>query len=153
MQKIDNFLAEYGSPGFFGAYRVGWAKMSVALYIRDEYKRYICQSYNDETDKLLAEVLISRYDGGREQGYVFSLKYNGKQKNYAIFSPCQYDGICLMMDDKVSENPDGWGDREWDKHAEHDKEFDDEQCVECAMFILDDMWNTLNKWIKEEKSN
>lgn len=151
MENIKHFMEVLGSETFFGANRVRWAEQAVALYIRDYYKRYICQTYND--GKYEAEVLISRYDGGREQGYVFSLKYKDKQRNYAIFSPCLYDGMCLMMDDKVSENPDGWGDREWDKHAVHDKEYDEEDCVKCAIYILDNMSSTLNSWIKEETSN
>lgn len=127
-----------------------WSTICVLAYITAHYSNPLHKTYKgyDGKKKLYeAEIRVSRYDGCREQGFVFSLLYKGHQANFAIFNPCQYDALCLMMDDKVTDHPDGWGDREWDKHAKHDKEFDYEQCLVCAEYILDRMERLVNEWV------
>lgn len=149
MEKIENYCVSY----FEHCGNAHWSTIAVLAYITGNYEIPLRNTYNDEKKEYEAEIRVSRYDGGREQGFVFSLMYKGHQANFAVFNPCQYDALCLMMDEKVTDNPDGWGDRQWDKHAEHDKEYDYRQCIECAGYILSKMCILIRKWQKNGTNN
>ena len=127
-----------------------WSTICVLAYIDSRYKEYISSTYNEQKDEYEAKLYVSRYDGGREQGFVFTLKYKDHQANYAVFNPCLYDALCVMHDEKVTDRPDGWGDRPWDKHQIHDKEFDYEECIFCAKYILRQFRWHIEKWNKSQ---
>ena len=142
MEKIENYRVSYLEP----CGNAHWSTIAVLAYITGNYEQGIRYSYNEQNGQFDAEIKVSKYDGGREQGFVFSLFYKCHQANFAVFNPCQYDALCLMMDEKVTDNPDGWGDRQWDKYAEHDEEYEYSQCFECAEYILYRMCILIRKW-------
>ena len=146
MEKIEDWKVSYLWP----CGNAHWSTIAVLAYITAHYQNPIRDTYNDKKDEYEAEIRVSRYDGCREQGFVFSLFYKGHQANFAIFNPCQYDALCLMEDEKVTDHPDGWGDRAWDKHAEHDREYDYEQCFQCAEYIMAKMFSLIKKWKKND---
>lgn len=145
MEKIDNYRVSYLEP----CGKAHWSTIAVLAYMTRHYDDAICKTYDEKTRDYGAEIRVSRYDGGREQGFVFSLLYKGHQANFAVFNPCQYDALCLMKDEKVTDHPDGWGDRPWDKHAEHDAEYDYEESFDCARRILRNMKRLIDKWLEE----
>lgn len=103
-----------------------------------------------------ATIYTGRYENCREQGYVFSLIYRGKQRHYAVYEHRNSDTICVLISNKPSMNtPDVatmWADKpenctKWD----FDKGFNCGQFEECTDFIIEDMIDTLKEWSGKSK--
>ena len=57
---------------------------------------YLSSTYIDDTAVALN---CGRYENGREQGYVFSARKNGKQRNYAVYEHRNSDDLCVVVND------------------------------------------------------
>jgi hypothetical protein len=140
MIKLDNYLYD-------GA---RWQARAVMCYLQDQVENILDKTYTGNAwDLYGGKLFITHYLNGREKGYVFSLRYNGKQVNYAVFNHCISDCICLMRSECLTDTPDGWEGREWSKH-DHDKEFAYDEVVKCGKWIEGDMIETLYEWQKAE---
>lgn len=122
-----------------------WQEQMVLAYVRGAYDYAVDESYNRDSKSHDAEVLVTTYENGREKGYVFALRYLDRQKNYAVYTHCIGDCICLMMSEAFTDAPNGWEGREWKKH-EHDMEFAYEEPFACGKWIVDDIRRTIERW-------
>ena len=140
MTKLENYL--YDGAKF-------QARM-VMCYLQSQYESILDKTYTGNAwDSFEGKLFINRYDGCREQGYVFSLRYKDKQVNYAVFNHCISDCICVVKSNAVTENPDGWDGKEWSKY-DHDKEFGWDESMRCALWIEEDMKESIYQWQKAE---
>ena len=130
MTTLLDYYNEDGTP---------WFARCILAYIQGHDHYILRNSWNNESDEYEASLGLTRYMNGREQGYVFSIKYRGRQKNYAVFCPCQYDGICLETFEQVSDFPWPWDLKEWRKSGPFEHEYDLEDVIKCAKFIVCDM--------------
>lgn len=140
MVHLENYLTD-GMP---------WQEQMVLAYVRGNCEYAVDETYNRETKSHDAELFVTTYHNGRENGYVFSVRYFDKQKNYAVFTHCISDCICLMMSDAFTDTPNGWEGREWRKH-EHDKEFEYNEPFGCGEWIVKDIRNTIERWKLERQ--
>ncbi len=98
-------------------------------------------------------VYISRYSNyGRENGYVFSVRYHDHQANYAVFQHCVSDDICVVKSNVVTDTPNGWDGKPWTKY-EHDAVFPYGKAFECSEWIEKDMKAEIHKWVANEKED
>ena len=141
MIKLENYLYDGNH----------WQAKAVMCYLQGHYEHILDKTYTGDKwgDLYKGKLFVSIYDGCREQGYVFSLRYGDKQVNYAVFCHCISDCICLVKSDAYTDNPDGWEGREWSKY-DHDEEFGYDEVIECAKWIEEDMIETIYQWQKAE---
>ena len=140
MVRLDNYMTD-GMP---------WQEQMVLAYVRGNYEVAVDETYDSELKEHLAKILVSTYENCRERGYVISVRYFDKQKNYAIFTHCISDCICLMMSTAYTDKPNGWDGREWSK-SQHDMEFDYDKMAECGAWIVTDIKETIGKWMAEKQ--
>lgn len=125
-----------------------WQAQSVLAYLRAMKVNVVDKSWNKEFHKYDASVEVGRYENCREQGYIFSVQYKGKQRNYCVYEHRNSDDICVVVFDGVTINTptlkmvcDAMEDNKWN----YTKAFPCGQIMECGNYILDDM----NKFIEE----
>lgn len=125
-----------------------WQAQSVLAYLRAMKVNAVDKSWNKEFHKYDASVEVGRYENCREQGYIFSVQYKGKQRNYCVYEHRNSDDICVVVFDGVTINTptlkmvcDAMEDNKWN----YTKAFPCGQIMECGNYILDDM----NKFIEE----
>lgn len=101
-------------------------------------------------DEYKGKLFLNPYQYGREKGYVFSLRYNDHQSNYAVYEHCISDQICVVKSNAFTEHSDGWDGREWSKY-DHDKNFGCDEATKCAKWLIDQMIMDIDEWQEEEK--
>lgn len=123
-----------------------WQAQSVLAYLRSMKVNAVEKSWNKEFHKYDASIEVGRYENCREQGYIFSVHYKGKQRNYCVYEHRNSDDICVVVFDGVTINTptlkmvcDAMEDNKWN----YTKAFPCGQIMECGNYILDDM----NKFI------
>jgi len=141
MTTLFDYYNEDGTP---------WFSRAVLAYLQGHYKHILSPSWDEEKHEYKAKIGLTRYVNGREQGYTFSIMYDGWQKNYSVFCPCQWDGICLETFEQVSDFPYPWDLKEWSKHGPFQFEFTEDEVMKCAKFIYLNMNEELDKKIKEK---
>lgn len=101
------------------------------------------------------EICISRYKNCREQGYVFTLNYNGKQRHYAVYEHRNSDKLCVLISNKLSMGtPDV--DTMWADKPENATKYDVDASfkwgdyMKCGDYILEDMVKAVNNWKPDE---
>lgn len=67
-----------------------WQAQAVLAYIR--------WNYDNE------DIEVARYENKREQGYILTLRKNGKQMNVAVYEHRNSDSICVVVFEKVTPN-------------------------------------------------
>lgn len=140
MTSIENYLYD-------GA---GWQARAVMCYLQDCYESILSATYTGNAwDSYEGKIGFVRYDGCREQGYTFMLRYKDHQRNYAVYRHCISDCICVVTSDAVTETPNGWDGKPWDKY-EHDAEFSWDEVIKCGKWIENDMKEYIHKWQKAE---
>lgn len=128
----------------------GWQARAVMCYLQSRVEVILDKTYTGNSwDLYEGRLFVTHYLNGREKGYVFSLRYKGKQVNYAVYQHCISDCICLMKSTAFTDHPDGWEGREWSKY-EHDKEFGYDEVMKCGEWIEQDMMRQIEEWQKEE---
>ena len=110
-----------------------WQARCVCAYIGTRYV---------EDEKV--DLNVYRYENGREQGYIFTARKDGKQRNYAVYEHRNSDTLCVVINDTFtygapasSQIYEGMDDK-WDT----DMEFHMGEIVECGDAIIADiqMW-------------
>lgn len=115
----------------------------VALLLRNRAEMII--------DSSLGGISIGRYENGREQGYVITLRYRDFQVNYAVYEHRNCDELCIIRNDArtigtpyfvaMLQGRDG----KWDVDAN----FEYGKWQDCANWIEDDMKGMLDEWRDE----
>lgn len=143
MINIENYMHD-------GA---NWQAQSVLAYFRVTKNNAIDKTWNKEYHRYDAEVNVGRYENCREQGYIFSVRYNGKQRNYAVYEHRNSDQLCVVVFDAISNYTprkelvwDAMGDNKWN----FTKSFGFGEIVSCGDYIIEDMKEFINK-IQETK--
>lgn len=137
MVNIENYIND-------GA---NWQAQSVLAYLRVTKNDAIDKTWNKKFLKYDASIEVSRYENCREQGYIFSVRYNkGKQRNYCVYEHRNSDDLCVVVFDGVTINTptlemvcDAMKGSKWN----YTKAFPCGQIMECGDYILDDV----RKWI------
>lgn len=131
-----------------------WQAQSVLAYLRAMYSWVVNGTYNQELHLSEADFMVGRYENCREQGYVFSLRYMGKQRNYAVYEHRNSDNLIVLVFDGITINtPCGeqvWGNMK-DKY-DYTKSFSCGQIMECGGYIIEDAQRFING-LKEESEN
>jgi len=131
-----------------------WQAQSVLAYLRVTKNNAIDKTWNKEFREYDARVEVGRYENCREQGYIFSVQYNGEQRNYCVYEHRNSDDLCVVVFDAVTINTptndmvfEAMGDSKWN----YTKAFPCGQIMECGDYILDNMKKWINGLIKNKK--
>jgi hypothetical protein len=123
-----------------------WQAQCVLAYLRATKNNAVDKTWNKEYKLYEAEVCVGRYENCREQGYIFSVRYDGKQRNYCVYEHRNSDELCVVVFDALTINTptldmvsDAMGDNKWN----YTKAFPCGQIMECGDYILDN----IRKWI------
>lgn len=127
-----------------------WQAQAVLAYLRSMYSWVVDGSYNETLHESEAVFYVGRYENCREQGYVFSLRYKGKQRNYAVYEHRNSDELIVLIFDMCTINtPFGeevWGNMQ-DKY-DYTASFICGDIIECGDYIINDA-HTFIEGIKE----
>lgn len=107
--------------------------------------------YDEKSNVYLATISVGRYENCREQGYVFSVKYRGYQKNYAVYEHRNSDSLCVIAFEEITINTptlDMVTSRMKDKW-DVTKSFSCGEIMECGNWIREDIREFVTK-IKEQ---
>lgn len=129
-----------------------WQAQSVLAYLRATYKNAIRETWNEERKCYDARVGVGRYENCREQGYIFSILYKGKQRNYCVYEHRNSDDICVVVFDYITINTptlkmvcDAMGNNKWN----YTKAFPCGQIMDCGVYIIEDMKDFLKDIINK----
>jgi hypothetical protein len=134
----------------------GWQEQAVLAYVRkfaDSVKDIEKPYRASDEEKVEIERLLSfmhfevgRYENCREQGYIFSARYDGKQRNYCVYEHRNSDELCVVVFDAATLNTPKaetvFNAMNGDKYNVTNA-FEYGRITECGDYILDDM----KKWI------
>ena len=136
MINIENYMHD-------GA---NWQAQCVLAYLRVTKNNAVNKTWNKEYELYEAEVHVGRYENCREQGYIFSVRYKGEQRNYCVYEHRNTDNLCVVVFDAATINTPKaetvFNAMNGDKYNVT-KAFEYGQIMECGDYILDDM----GKWI------
>ena len=132
-----------------------WQAQCVLAYLRSHYEIALEETYNSDRRDYDARLKVGRYENCREQGYVFSLCYEGNQRNYAVYEHRNSDNICVLISNQVTINTPSvdimWADKgENATKYDYDKSFGYAEIFKCCNWIVHDMSQTISKWIEEK---
>lgn len=129
-----------------------WQAQCVLAYLRVISDSAIDESWNKEKGFYEARFEVGRYENCREQGYVFSVFYKCKQRNYAVYEHRNSDQLCVVVFDEVTINTptlervcEAMGNNKYN----YTKSFSCGQIVQCGDYIFDDIRNFI-KNLKEK---
>ena len=138
MTQIENYMHD-------GA---NWQAQAVLAYLREAKSNTINETWNEEYHCYDAEVYVGRYENCREQGYIFSVMYKGKQRNYCVYEHRNSDQLCVVVFDAISNGTpskelvwDAMGDNKWN----FTKAFGFGEIVPCGNYINKDIKEFINK--------
>lgn len=146
---ICNYIENYLRDG------ANWQAQAVLAYMRTQIFRV-----EEELTKLkpsFAMLKVGRYENNREQGYVFTIEVDGKQRHYAVYEHRNSDYICVLISNKMTANTpnvdDMWSDKgENASKYDYDRGFHFGEIVNCGNYIIEDMIEWVENFI-EEKSD
>lgn len=116
-----------------------WQAVCVLAYLRSHV--YV------EVKNAIASLYVGRYENGREQGYVITLRVGfDLQRNYVVYEHRNFDGICIKIFDEWTLNTPTL--EECLKHFRDkwdvDKEFECGHVIEAAQCIENDILEYLS---------
>ena len=144
---IANYIENYLRDG------ANWQAQAVLAYLRTQVFRV-----EEELTKVkpsFARLKVGRYENNREQGYVFTIEVDGKQRNYAVYEHRNSDYICVLISNKVTMNTpnvdDMWSDKgENASKYDYDRGFHFGEIVNCGNYIVEDMIEWVENFIEEK---
>lgn len=131
-----------------------WQAQAVLAYLRSMYSWVVNGTYNKEYNFNEADFYVGRYENCREQGYVFSLRYMGEQRNYAVYEHKNSDKLIVLTFDGITINT-PCGEQVWGNMKDtynYTKSFSCGQIIECGDYIIEDAQRFI-KALKEESEN
>ncbi len=136
-----------------------WQAQMVLAYVRAHATHAVEKSYDENIREYGINIRVGRYENCREQGYVFSVNAisNGKhvQKNYAVYEHRNSDFLCVLISTKntYGRTPsvdDMWADKPEDASKyDVDETFSCGDALACGKFIIDDIYETIEDWLKD----
>lgn len=150
MDNLSTYLndgASWQAQCVLAILRAGY---NVATILRPTLRK----NHMDYYDKYDGILSVGRYENGREQGYVFSIRYSGKQKNYAVYEHRNSDDLIVLISETPTMNTPSieemWRDKgENASKYDYDRAYSEKEVYDCAMWIRDDMCKTLRRWTIE----
>lgn len=143
MTQIENYMHD-------GA---NWQAQAVLAYLRVTKNYAVSNTWDDKHKKYLADVFVGRYENCREQGYIFSVRYKGEQRNYAVYEHRNSDQLCVVVFDGATINTptndmlfEAMGDNKWN----YTKAFGFGEIVSCGDYIVENIKEFINK-VQESK--
>lgn len=134
-----------------------WQAKLVMVYLQYRTQEVLDVVWDKEKRKSDATIYVGRYENCREQGYVFTLYYNGKQRHYAVYEHRNSDTLCVLISNVPSifgNTPDVgimWADKpENATKYDFDAGFACGDYEKCVDFIVENMKDALNEWKKSE---
>ena len=126
-----------------------WQAQAVLAMVRHNIENAVYKAYNEKQKDYDCFVKAARFYNCREQGYVISVTYNTKQKNYFFYEHRNSDDICVVMTDDYTLNPPTLADfcKKMKSSSDYDRSFSYGKIVECGNFILDNIM----EFIEENK--
>lgn len=73
-----------------------WQAQVILIYMRHHEDLILEDTYNKDIHCYEASLNVGRYENCREQGYIFSLRYKGRQRNYAVYEHRNTDNLCIV---------------------------------------------------------
>lgn len=131
-----------------------WQAQAVLAYIRANTSNALDITYNKELGNYAVQIEVGRYENCREQGYVFTIKFAGEdretkerhfyQRNYAVYEHRNSDNIIVLISNTNTINTpdidDMWRDKGNNPSSfDYDKAFEYDDIVRCGDYILSDM--------------
>lgn len=150
MTDIKNYLQD-------GA---NWQAQAVLAYIRANYDYILEHSTASEYGYRHADLYVGRYENCREQGYVFSIRYKGKCRNYAVYEHRNSDTLIVLISNCLTINTPSV-DEMWSDHADengyaskydYDMGFKNGKIVDCGDYIIKDIRKFINDINNENNS-
>lgn len=138
-------LQEYMNDG------ANWQAQVILIFLRQYEDLILEDTYNNDIHCYEASLSVGRYENCREQGYIFSLRYKGKQRNYAVYQHRNTDNLCIVANNIETINTPSAAtiyDNMRDKY-DTTSDFHYAEFEECANWLIEDMRN----FIKEINSN
>ena len=124
-----------------------WQAQAVLAYLRSAGVNAVGETWNSENKEYDANIEVGRYENCREQGYIFSVRYNGKQRNYAVYEHRNSDDLCVVVFDYKSintPNNDVVADAMGNCKYNYTKSFKCGDIVACGDYITDDIYNFID---------
>lgn len=136
-----------------------WQSQMVLAYVRAHANQAVEKSYDENIGEYGINIRVGRYENGREQGYVFTIDTisYGKylQKNYAVYEHRNSDTLCVLISTKrtfvnTPSVDDMWADKSENASKYNvDKTFSCGDALACGEFIIDDIHETIENWLKD----
>lgn len=150
MENLRNYLndgAAWQAQCVLAILRAGY---NVNIILRPTLRK----GYKGEYDKYDGDLSVGRYENCREQGYVFTIRYKGKQRNYAVYEHRNSDQLIVLISETPTLNTPSieemWRDKGGDASKfDYDRAYNEKDVYDCAMWIRDDMCKTLRRWTIE----
>lgn len=128
-----------------------WQAKAILCILQFRQNEVLDIVWNKETHRNEGDIYVGRYENCREQGYVFTLSYKGKQRHYAVYEHRNSDDIIVLISNEHSINTPSiktmWADKpENATKYDYDKAFPVYNFEECVDFLVEDMSKTLKEW-------
>lgn len=123
-----------------------WQAQSVLCYLRSIKESIVEKTWSESTHNYEALIYVRGYENCREQGYVFTISYEGEYKHYAVYEHRNCDKLIVLINEGFSMNTPSV-DFMWDGHDEnrkpqewcYDKDFGFGEIIRCGDFIAESM--------------
>lgn len=134
-------LQEYMNDG------ANWQAQVILIYMRHHEDLVIEDTYNSELRSYEASLSVGRYENCREQGYIFSLRYKGRQRNYAVYEHRNSDTLCVVVNNIETINTPSAATIYENMRDKYDttKDFHYAEFEECAIWLIEDMRNFIKE--------
>ena len=130
-------IGEYLNDG------ANWQAQAVLAYIRGNIAQFREGTWNPIANDYEVEVFVSRYENGREQGYMVSAIYRwNKQKTFAFYehqnvdrlNVRHYDGTLMIEASSSSSIYD-----KYESKSDYDKDFACGEIKQCGDYIIGEL--------------
>lgn len=124
-----------------------WQAQCVLAYLRSHHEEIVDGSWNTDTRSYSAYITVGRFENCREQGYIFSLRFEGRQRNYCVYEHRNIDNICIVVFDEQTINTPSLNvvcDKMGGNKYNTTQDFSNEEVIECAKYIAEDMKSFIN---------
>lgn len=132
-----------------------WQAQAILAYLKSHINCAIQKSWNPLYRSYDVDILVGRYENGREQGYVVSVLYQyiKAQKTFAFYEHRNSDNIYVLHTDELVGFDTPSKEIVYDKYKDKwdcDKSFKFGEIVECGDYILDEIENFVNEWVEKD---
>ena len=124
-----------------------WQAQVILIYMRQNEPFILEDTYNSEFHHYEASLSVGRYENHREQGYIFSLRYKGMQRNYAVYEHRNSNKLCVVVNNIETINTPTAATIYENMRDKYDttKDFYYAEFDECAKWLIEDMRNFIKE--------